>query len=578
MPGNVHSLTTNGDRTAGRRAARRGAAVLLAVVVTVSGCGGDPAADEDARQAQEIGSLSEDGDAQESGELEPLPEGGDAQEALDAVAPVVSLWPHCADYGAVLEALAALEGVEAAAGDAVWGFESAADAAVASAEALAADATAENEARAAGRRAVEAFAAADDAALFAAYGETSVALGTPVYSAAYESALAAAWAEAGAGRVTAEARVVAAEGAAGEATALLEQAGVDLEAALEAAHAAAGRASEAEAAAYADAEKAAAAVLEAAESEAAALEAVAAVKAAASWTAYNAARDSSYDDVLDRIDDQGKTTKRGADVIAWRVGRDASWAVRAALAARLDALAERAGLAADITAAAQAGLSAWAEAWPRAEDTDWEGRLGQYVHYKAALDSAAGFVFDRQAIYDDAAYRAAARAVRVAVADSVPSSESVAAAEAEDVHWAEGGAAHRAFVAARDLIAAARAEQRGRIHPLTDGIARSAYDVALDVLESGALAEAADIRADAASRAVIDIEADPRVVEARAAAGRSDTAAAEAQTAVTRAQDALWAAESELAEARSALDAARPAHDHAQRAAWKAVSTEVGCR
>lgn len=586
MPGNVHSLTPNGDRTAGRRTAVRGVAVLLAVVVAATSCGGDPDADEDAGQAQELESLLGDGDDQEAEEAQEqgaLPEeGGDAQEAQDPVAPVVSMWPHCSDYGAVLDALAALEGVEAASGDAVRGFESAADAAVASAEALAADASAESEARAAGRRAVEVFAAADDAALFAAYGETSVALGTPTYSAAYESALAAAWEQAGTGRVTAEARLAAAESAASEAGALLEQAGVDLEAALEAMHAAAGHASEAEASAHADAQEAAAAVSEAAALEAAALEAVAAVSAAAQGAAYSAARGAAHDAAADNIGLGGfSATRRVVELIALMAGHDASWAARAALAVRLDLLAERAGLATDITAAAQAGLSAWVEAWPRAEAPDWRRRVNA-SHIDASraerYTRGAEFVFDRQAAYDNAGYRAVARAVRVAVADSVPSSESVAAAEAEDAHWAEGGAAHRAFVAAQNLIAAARAGHTGRIHPGTDEIASNAYDVAIDVLESDALAEAADIRADAASRPAIDIESDPRVVEARAAAERSDAAAAEAQTAAERAQDALWAAESELAETRSALNAARPAHDRAQRAAWKAVATEVGCR
>ena len=163
------------------------------------------------------------------------------------------------------------------------------------------------------------------------------------------------------------------------------------------------------------------------------------------------------------------------------------------------------------------------------------------------------------------------------MADSVPSSESVAAAEAEDAHWAVGGAAHRAFVAARDRITSARAGQRGRIHPGTDLIAWDAYHVALDLLESAALAEAADIRADAASRAVIDIEADARVVEARAAVERSEAAVAEAQAAIGQAQEAVWEAESELAEAQSALNSTRPPYDRAVRAAWKAVAAEAGC-
>ena len=544
----------------------------MAVVVAASGCGGDQDSAGDGGQAQEFGSLPGDDDPEELGSL---PEDGDAreselEEAQGAEGPAVSLWPHCADYRAVLEA------AEAASGDDLREFELAVDAAVSSAEALAADAAAGNEERTAGRRAVEAFAAAGDAARFAAYGETSVGLGTPAYDAAYESALAAAWAEAGTGRVTAEARVAAAESAASEASTLLEQAPIELEEALEAADAAAERASEAETVAYAEAQEASAAILAAADSEAAAMEAIAAIGAAAQGVAYNAARGVAYDDFSDHVDMQAQWSDRAAGHIAGLAGADAAWAVRAALASRLDVLVEQAGLVADLTAAHQAALSAWGEAWPRSEETDWPRRFGGYVHYEGQYNWATEFVFDRQAVYDDAAYRAAARAVRVALADSVPSSESVAAAEAEDAHWADGGTAHRAFVAAQEQIAFARDGQRGRLHPGTDGIASNAYHVAVDILESAAQAEAADIRADAAARAAIDIEADPRVVEARAAVERSEAAVAEAQTAVALAQDALWAAESELAEARYALDAARPTHDRAVRAAWMAVATETG--
>ena len=64
MPGNFSSLTVDGDRTAVRRAARRGAAILLAVAVAASGCGEDPAADEDGGQAQELGSATTDANEQ----------------------------------------------------------------------------------------------------------------------------------------------------------------------------------------------------------------------------------------------------------------------------------------------------------------------------------------------------------------------------------------------------------------------------------------------------------------------------------------------------------------------------------
>ena len=484
-----------------------------------------------------------------------------------------------------LNALIALGDADVARNDAIRGYESAADAAVASAEALVADTTAENEVRIAGERAVEAFAAADDAANFAFSGRASVGLGTPAYNAAYESALAAAWGEAGPGRITAEARVVAAERAVREASTLLEEAPSELEAAWEAADAAAARASEAETAAYADAEEAAAAALAEADTEAAVLEAIAAVSVAvgdaddnSADVAYEAAREAAHNDAEDYIASfPSSAQSRAAGWIAGVTARDAAYAAQAALVVRLDSLVERAGLVADLTAAHQAAMSAWA----LAEDEDWLPSLDLsnfYRQHVEELDQAAELVFDRQPAYDDVAYRAAARAVRTAVADSVPSSESVAASETEDAHWDLGGTAHRAFVAARNRIASARAGQRGRIHPGTDLIAWDAYHVALDILESGALAEAADIRTDAASRAVIDIEANARVVDARAAVERREAAVAEAQAAIDRAQDASYAAESELAEAQSALETTRPPYDRAVRAAWKAVATEAECR
>ena len=605
------------------RRSGRATAILLAVLVAASGCGGgeELASDENGEGAQELGQLQEATGAQESGE---------AQESAER--PVAPLWPHCADYEALREAIAradsaepavqdakdaleeagaayraadaagddvgrfdadqsrlnaliALADAEAALADTIREYDSAADAAVASAEALVTDTTAESDARSAGQRAIEALAAATDATLFAVYGQTSVGLGTPAYNAAYEVALAAALGEAGTGRVTAEARVVAAERAVTEARILAEAAPSKLEAAWEAAAAAATAEAEAEAAAYADAEGAAAAARVEADMQAAVVEAIASISAAVGDAdddredvAYQAAWEDAYHEAED---DVTYYEEHAAGWIAPMAARDAAYAAQAALVVRLDALAERAGLVVDITAAHQAAMSDWVAAWALAEDADWVRRLeltSFYQQYEEEFDRAVERVFDRQPAYDDVAYRAAARAVRNAVADSVTSSESVAASKAEDAHWAVGGAAHRAFVAARDRIASARAGQRGRIHPGTDLIAWDAYHVALDLLESGALAEAADIRADAALRTVIDIETDPRVVEARAAVERSEAAVTESQAAVDRAQEAVWEAESELADAQSALEATRPPYDRAVRAAWKAVATEAGCR
>ena len=600
------------------RSSGRATAILLAVLVAASSCGGgeEPVSDED-DEAQEPS------DAQESVEAPDLAE-----------RPVVPLWPHCADYEALLEAIAradsaepavqdakdaleeagaayraadaagddvgrfdadqsrlnaliALADAEAALADTIREYDLAADAAVASAEALVTDTTAESDARSAGQRAIEALAAATDATLFAVYGQTSVGLGTLTYDAAYESALAAALGEAGTGRVTAEARIVAAESAVREASILFEEAPRELEAASEAAAVAAAAQAEATAAAFADAEEAAAAAQAQADMKAAVLEGIASISIAVGDTddyradvAFQAAREAAHNEATDNLDVHSTYDDRAARWIAPMAARDAAYAAQAALVMRLDAMAERAGLVADLTAAHRAALSAWIAGWAQAEDADWLRRLDAssfYQRYLEQFDRAAEIVFDRQPAYDELAYRAAAQAARAAVADSVPSSESVAAAEAEAAHWAVDGSAHRAFVAARDRIASARAGQRGRIHPGTDLIAWDAYHVALDLLESAALAEAADIRADAASIGVADIDSDPRVVEARAAVERSEAAVTESQAAADRAQEAVWEAESELAESRSALEATRPPYDRAVRAAWKAVAAEAGC-
>ena len=558
---------------------RRALVALLVVLVATSGCGGDDA---------QLDGPSLDLESRRGGGATD-PDGPDTDQAARLLTP---LWPHCAAYEDLIEAIAwadsaepaieaaqvaleqagaaylaadaagddvgrfdadqsrlnaiiALADAEAALADAVRAYESAADAAVASAEALVADATADGDARSASQSALEAYAAVVAAARFAAHGQTSVALGTPAYDAAYESALAAALGAAPPGRVTAEARVVAAEAAVRDARLMEEEAP-----AAEAAAWAAAAEAEAEAAAYAAAEQAAAAALAEADMAAAVVEAIASISAAVgdaddngSDVAFQAAREAAYAEAEDNIDSAHSfVAEDAAEWIADLAARDAAYAAQAALVVRLDALAGRTGLASDVTAAHRAAMSAWVAAWPLAEDADWVRRLDLgdfYRRYEEDLDRAAELVFDRQPAYDDAAYRAAARSVRSAVADSVPSSESVAAAEAEDAHWAVGGAAHRAFVAARDRIVVARAGQRGRLHPGTDGIAWDAYHVALDLLESAALAEAADIRADAiTSGPVIDVESDPRVIRTRAAAERSVAAAEQAQAESDRAYEA----------------------------------------
>ena len=280
------------------------------------------------------------------------------------------------------------------------------------------------------------------------------------------------------------------------------------------------------------------------------------------------------------------------------IARDAAYATQAAMSARLDDLARRTGLDANIVSAFESALSAWIAAWHLAEDHGDSDRRAAEM--------------DRQPVYDDIAYRAAARLVRVAVAEAVPAAQSVAAAEAEDVYWAPGGAAHEAFVAARDRISVARVDRRGLWNPGTDQIAWRALHVALDILENQALAEAVEARNRAAQAE--DPEADQRVVDARAAVERATAVIAQAEsnwsnaelaysdaTAVvtSRENDVSWlqndvdyaedewnsalgivrALEAELAELQIPVTVfSTPVSiGRAQRAAWGAVSSVTGC-
>ncbi len=434
----------------------------------------------------------------------------------------------------------ALRDADANLREATRAYETASVVAVASAETGVADTGADVDARNAAGDAVDAFAAVFDAARFAAFAETSSPLNTPTYDAAYESALDAAWGQSEPGRVTAEIRLEAVERALADARRALEEAPAIFEKAQE------------------EARAVAAAVREEAEIRAAVLDSVATIAQAfgddndyGSDVAHQAARQAAYNEAEDTY--SGWRSENVASWVAHGAARDAAFAAQAGLALRLDQMAEQTGLDADTGDAHEAAMSSWIEAWTLAEDPDWDRRVGGFVD-EGDANQAAVAVFDRQPAYDDLAYRAATRAVRTAVAASVPPSESVEAAEAEDLYWAEGGAAHSAFVAARERIASVRAGYRGLLHPGTDLIAWSAYHVALDLLESSAQAEAADIRAIAAATMADDVEP---VVEI--------------------AQESVHSAEAELADAHAALDAARPNYDLAVRAAWRAVAAETGC-
>ena len=330
--------------------------------------------------------------------------------------------------------------------------------------------------------------------------------------------------------------------------------------------------------------------------QARALEAVATI-ASAFGDSNSSGDDVAYIAAFDTVYNELARSSR-LRATAENIARDAALAAQAAMLVRLDDLARRTGLDANIVSAFESYLSARIAAWNLAEDRgDSDRRAAEMV---------------RQPVYDDIAYRAAARLVRVAVAEAVPSAQSVAAAEAEDVYWAPGGAAHEAFVAARDRISAARVDRRGLVNPGTDEIAWRALHVALDVLENQALAEAVEVRNRATETE--DPEADRRVVDARAEVERATAVIAQAEsnwsnaelaysnaTAVvtSRENDVSWlqsdvddaedewnsalgivkALESELAELqiRVTFFSAPVSIGRAQRAAWGAVSSVTGC-
>ena len=121
------------------RRAGRAAAILLAVLVVATSCGGgeEPASDGDGEQEQEFGQLQESGDAQQadaSSDLEqPDTDQAEPSEAESALEPVqLGLrFPWCAEvqsrWNGMVETLAAAAVAEAAYGDAREAHEAATD-------------------------------------------------------------------------------------------------------------------------------------------------------------------------------------------------------------------------------------------------------------------------------------------------------------------------------------------------------------------------------------------------------------------------------------------------------------------
>ena len=492
--------------------------------------------------------------------------------------------------------------------DALDAFRDAELVAVAAAEAIVVDVSLDDEIRYAAQAAVEAYTAARDAARYVASGETTPGPNTAAYRSAYEAAETAAWATADDSRETAELVLAAAQerlntaeaaaAAAAEAVAFAEEyVGEQQETLTDMTTSAAGVVdtvqAEVEAAAAAAQTEARAPIDE----QIRILELIVLIRDAASLgeTEESAARQAALKDgsrhYLDAGGDEPWGTRVG-ELLASQVTPLAAAPLHAALATRLDQLATEAGLDSDLTHTADDFTSALVDAWSDAEDFDWSRRVDRAIRnrYAAMADQAALLVFDRQQTYDQARYQQFIEAVRKAVAETVPASEAVAAAETQEQLWAEGSDPWEAFTSAQDRLR--HASVRGSYHPGTDGIAARALLAALDTLRDDASAKAAALRDTRievpgySPQEITDkINTDNRVVEAQTAVEQAqnnlDEATSQLEDAQNRAQQAHSEAENarvQLNDAHKRLDATRPDHSTALAAALLATGHTADCR
>ena len=155
----------------------------------------------------------------------------------------------------------------------------------------------------------------------------------------------------------------------------------------------------------------------------------------------------------------------GLDTISTRVGTSlgepvsvkllagqATWIavvpLQAALATRLDHLAEEAGLDSDLGGSSNDAISAFLEAWPDAEDFDWSERVDSTIRDRFAViaDQAAVFVFESSGNHTTGLGISSSSTRSVLQSRNlVPASKSVAAAQAEERLWGEGSEAWSAF-------------------------------------------------------------------------------------------------------------------------------------
>lgn len=341
--------------------------------------------------------------------------------------PDVSIgWPHCSEYAQLQDAIIRFRDAEAAFGDAREALDRAEDTyqralaaqdqvrtadaraarddalgvfnttsqglldaldslteanlvAVAAAEAIVVDVSLDDDTRYAAQAAVEAYAAARDAARYVASGVTTPGANTAAYVSAYEAAETAAWATADDSRATAELVLAAAKerlntaeataAAAAEAVAFAEQSvGEQQETLTDATTSAAGVVDTVQA----EVEAAAAAARTEAwvpiDEQIRILELIVLIREAASLgeTGESAAGQAALKDgsrsYLDAGGDEPWATRVG-ELLARQVTLLAVAPLQAALAARLDQLATEAGLDSDLTHTADDFISALVDAW-----------------------------------------------------------------------------------------------------------------------------------------------------------------------------------------------------------------------
>ncbi|MDE0168025.1 MAG: hypothetical protein OXS29_00695 [bacterium] len=480
--------------------------------------------------------------------------------------------------------------------------------ALAAAETIVGDTSVDGDARYAAQAAVEAYAAASDAARHVASGDTARGVDTDAYRQAYPQAEAAAWATAGDDRAAADLRVGAArdrlataEAAAAAADEAVAHAEDSVRDHRETLRAVTDNATRLIKTVRDEVESAAAPALAEArkpiEEQIRRLEMILAISGA--WwlrdRAESVAHQAAFEDGSRYYLDAGGNEPWGSIVgrfLADRAILMADVALSAAVATRLDQLAHEAGLESDIAGYTDDLVSAFVTTWLDAGDIDWANRVDRAIRddYALMADEAALFVFDRQPSYDTARYQQFVEFVRVAVAESVPAAVAVETATTEERLWAQGSELWEAFAHAQERLS--RASIRGRHHPGTDGIAATALREALNGFRNEVMAKAASLResrTEAPGFSPAEIEdktnRDERVVTAQAnvtqAQNQLDEATAQldaAQTQARQARSRLEEARRELDRAQNQLDLARPDYRTALAAALLAVGHVAGCR